>query len=61
MCRMNAGSTLTQELGTRNYISSENTKISMRVKADSEANIRIRVLRRPKFTIFYIWIKLSSQ
>ena len=43
MCRMNAGSTLTQELGTRNYISSENTKISMRVKADSEANIRIRL------------------
>lgn len=43
MCRMSAGSTLTQDLGSRNYISPENTKLSMRVKADSEANIRIRL------------------
>lgn len=43
MCSMRAGSTLSQELGTRNYISSENTKVSMRVKAASPTNVRIRL------------------
>lgn len=43
MCRMDAGATITQELGSRNYISSENTKISMRVKAETPANIRIKL------------------
>ena len=40
---MDAGATITQELGSRNYISSENTKISMRVKAETPANIRIKL------------------